>query len=277
MRVFVSIDMEGLAGVLDRRQVWRGQDDFAEARRLMAEEANAVAGGCFDAGAEAVVVNDSHGDMCNLRPSDLDPRVELQIGSGKVPHGMVFAATDCDVAMFVGYHASVGTPGGILEHSYSSSTVTGIRVNGADVGECELNALLLAEQGVPVVLVSGDDKVCAQAAAALPQVRTVTVKQGLGFRAGRSLSPARACELLRTAASEVVAAALSSAPVASAPVGPYDLELDVVNTAMAEQAALMPRSERRGPRTVAYRADTVDEVYRARGIMTALASSAIGL
>lgn len=275
MRVYISIDMEGVAGVLDRRQVWRGQDDYAEARSLMAGEANALAEGSFEAGATEVVVNDAHGDMCNLRPSDLHPRVELQIGSGKGPHAMIHRAEGSDVAIFAGYHAAAGTAGAVLEHSYSSTTVAAIRLCGDQVGELELNALVLGSWGVPVALVTGDDLVCTQAEQFLPGVRTVVVKQGFGYRAGRSLSPDAARDRLRAAAAEVVGGALPAVP--APPDAPLSLEVDFLTTAMAEAAALVPGTSRPGPRTVAWTGSTVDEVARMRGVLIALASTALGL
>jgi D-amino peptidase len=276
MRVFVSIDLEGVAGVADRRQVARGTDDFEHARGLMAGEANAVARGAFAAGADTVVVNDSHGDLCNLRPGDLDERVLLQIGSGKTPNGMVFRAdTGFDAALFVGYHARAGTAGGVLEHSYSSATISGIRVNGADWGETELNAAVVGSFGIPVVLVAGDDLVCAQAAAVLPEVRTVAVKDGLGFRAARSLSPALARARLEEAARECLSATALPAPFR--PPGPFRLEIDFLTTAMAEAASLVPGSQRVGARTVGVDAATVDELSRYRGVFTVLAGTAVGI
>lgn len=274
MRVFVSVDLEGVAGIADRRQVLRGTDDYALARTLMAGEANAVAGAAFDAGAETVVVNDAHGDLCNLRPDEMDERVELQIGSGKSPHAMMFRVdAGFDVALFVGYHARAGTAGGVLEHSYSSATVAALRVDGCEWGETELNAALAGSCGVPVALVSGDDVLCEQIATVLPGVRTVAVKTGLGYRAARSLSPAAARAALAAATRECLAGA-RPAPFRPAP--PFRLELDFLTTAMAEAAALVPGTSRIAARTVAIDAPSVDALGRYRAVLTALAAGASG-
>lgn len=271
LRVFVSIDMEGIAGISDRRQVQRGTDDFAEARALMAGEANAAVAGAFAAGATEVVVNDSHGDLTNLTPSDLDPRALLQTGSGKGRHEMVFdAGSGFDAALFVGYHSEAGRESGVLAHTHSSTCIYDLRVNGECWGELELNAALIASWGIPLVFVSGDDTVCATAAKRFPGINVAPVKVGLGNRAARSLSPARARELIQT---EVEAALCvpASPPV---PVdGPFELSVRFVNAAMADNASILPGCRRTDGRTVAIEAQTVDEVGRYQSVLTALASS----
>jgi D-amino peptidase len=273
MRVFVSIDLEGIAGVSDRRQVNRGTDDYEAARSLMAGEANAVVGAAFDAGAEEVVVNDAHGDMCNLRPEDVDDRALLQIGSGKAPHGMVFRiGTGFDAAIFVGYHARVGTGGGVLEHSYSGATVAAIRVNGDDWGETELNAAVAGHYAVPVALVTGDDVLCEQVPRLLPDTRTVPVKDALGFRAARSLSPAAAQAELAAATRGVLTAPL---PAPFTPPAPFRLEVDFLTVPMAEYAALVPGAERSGPRSVAITAPNAIDLARYNSVFIALASNAL--
>lgn len=273
MRVFISIDMEGVAGISDRRQVNRGTDDYPEARRLMAGEANVVAAAAFDAGATTVVVNDAHGDMCNLQPSDVDPRAQLQIGSGKGPNAMVYRVEDgYDAAVFVGYHAPAGTADAVLEHTYSSATLSAVRVNGEDWGETEFNAAVLGALGIPVVLVSGDDKTCAIAAARLPGVRTVEVKTGLRNRASRSLSPQEAHRLLRAATAEALTAGQARPFM---PEGPFALEFDFLTTAMTESAALVPVATRTAARTVSLTAEDIEAATRWRAVITTMAASAL--
>lgn len=272
MRVFVSIDMEGVAGVSDRRHVDRGSDDFAVHRTLMAGEANAVVAGAAAAGATRILVNDSHGDMANLLPTDLDPRAELVTGSVK-PSGMLAAHQEADVALFVGYHARAGTAAAVLDHSYSSTCVYEIRLNGEPVGEAELNAGVLGSAGIPVALVSGDQTACAQIGAVLPGIRQVVVKQALGHRGAVHLHPERARELLRSATEEVLRGPL---PVPYRPRGPYTVEMDFYLTSMADLAQSVPGSRRTGPRTLAFTSDDLGELARARNALVGLASLAVG-
>lgn len=274
MRVYVSVDMEGVAGVVDPKQLTRSGDDYAMARALMAGEANAAVAGAFDAGATAVVVNDAHGDMRNLLPEDLDPRSELVSGSLKLPYGMVQGSDGgFDVALFVGYHAAAGTASSALDHSYAGRVVHDLRVNGESWGELSFNALLVGAFGVPVGMVTGDEQFCAQAAEALPGVEVVVVKRAFGRLASQGLHPAQARALIQAAARDVVGRASDLRPFVVPP--PYRLELDTFTTAMADVCELVPGSDRLGPRTVGYRVDTPIDLVRCRMAWTTLAATVL--
>src|SRR5438477_145871 len=151
-----------------------------EVGELATQEANAAVAGSFDAGAEAVVVNDSHGDMYNLLADRMDPRAELLIGSPKPLSMMQGFSGEFDVCLFVGYHAMAGTQAAVLDHTYSGRLLYEVRLNGEPASETTLNAAFAGTFEVPVGLVTGDDKACEQATKALPWVRTVAVKEALG-------------------------------------------------------------------------------------------------
>jgi D-amino peptidase len=258
--VFISVDMEGIAGITTFRQTVRGTDDYAWAREIMTEEANAAIAGAFDASATKVVVSDSHGDMANLLPHTIDQRADLVQGTPKVPYSMMTGIEDgFTCAAFVGYHAGAGTSGAIMAHTYTGS-ITDLRVNGESWNETHLNAALAGTFGVPVGFVSGDRACCDQAKERLPWVKTVAVKEGFGDRVGRSQSPTKA----RAAIRGIMRDAVKNADRLEvwAPPGPYTLELDVVNTAVADLCALSPGTERTGPRTVAFATDDFRMLYR---------------
>jgi D-amino peptidase len=259
-KVFVSIDMEGIAGVAHLRQVTRGSDDFPAARKLMTEEANAAVAGSFDGGATDVVVNDSHGDMENLLPEEMDPRAELIIGSPKVLSMMQGFEASFDVALFVGYHAAAGTQAAVLDHTYSGRLMYEVRLNGEPVTEAELNAAFAGTYGVPIGLITGDDKACAQAAKRLPGIRTVVVKEGFGRNVAKSLHPTVAREAIRKGAAEAVTARGELTSYRPAP--PFVLEADVATTSCADLCALAPGVERTGPRTVRFQSDDFRETFR---------------
>jgi D-amino peptidase len=258
--VFISIDMEGVAGVTTLRQTFRGTDDYAWARELMTEEANAAIAGAFDAGIDRIVVSDSHGDMGNLLPHKLDQRAELVQGTPKVPFSMMSGIESGFLcALFLGYHAGAGTQGAILDHTYTGFFVD-VRVNGESWNETHLNAALAGTFGVPVALVVGDRACCEQAAARLEGVRTLSVKEGLGATSGRSQSPDLARTLIRAAAQEAIRQAGDLRPFQPRP--PYTLEVDVVNTRIADVASLQLRTERPAPRTLRLETDDVRELYQ---------------
>jgi D-amino peptidase len=241
-KVYVSIDMEGVAGIATPDQVLPGRLHYLEGRHLMTAEANAVARGCFDAGSAEVLINDSHGPMDNLIGEDLDERVEYLVGTPK-RYAMVDQLDGSfDAVMFIGYHADGSSVDGVLAHCYSGSAFAEVRLNGASASELELNALVAGMHGVPVVLVSGDSQTCELASRCLPGVGTVAVKTGLGFRAARSVAPAAARKLLRQAAKD----ALGALPNRWVPVVPDRLTLEVTlrGPGAAEYAQVVPGTQR---------------------------------
>jgi D-amino peptidase len=275
LSVFVSVDMEGVAGITTLRQCTRGTDDYAWGRQLMTAEASAAVAGAADAGARRIVVSDSHADMGNLLPHELDPRADLIQGTPKLPWSMLAGidatAEPFSAAVFVGYHAGAGTEAAVLDHTYTGA-FTDVRVNGDAWNETHLNAALAGSFGVPVAFVSGDKACCEQAKERLPWVRTIAVKEGFGNRTGRSQSPSRAQAGIRGLVRESIKAVeQGDAAEVWSPDGPFALEVDTVNTNVADAIALAPGSERCAPRTVRFDADDVPTIYRALLTWLALA------
>lgn len=255
MRVYISVDMEGVAGVVHGDQTRRGSPEFAGACELMTREADAAVQGAFEAGATEVLVNDSHGDMRNLVLDLLDPRVQILSGALK-PYSMAEGLQDerFDVALFVGYHGGAGTRDAILDHTYRGNVVHGIRVGGRALNEAGLNALVAGSANTPVGLVTGDASTCAQCREVLGEVETVAVKWAMGRTAARSLHPVAARAQIRSAAARVVAEPGRFRPF-TVPL-PTVLEVDLVTTAIADAVAIVPGVHRTGARTVV--ADAVD-------------------
>src|SRR5437016_2038026 len=123
MRVYISVDMEGIAGVVHESQTDPTTPAFAAEygrfRRLMTAEANAAVEGALAAGATRVLVNDSHWFMRNLLAEELHQAAELVSGDPK-PRSMVKDSdSGFDAALFIGYHARAGTRNAILDHTYA--------------------------------------------------------------------------------------------------------------------------------------------------------------
>lgn len=245
MRVHISVDMEGVAGVATLDQTIRGGSGYPRAQALMTGEANAAIRGAFAGGATEVVVSDSHGTMDNLLHADLDARATLVFGSPR-PSCMVHGLTrDDDLAVFVGYHAAAGAEG-VLAHTFSAS-FTQVRVNGLSVSEADVNGLYAASLGVPVGVLTGDDRICAEVDNAFPGVVTVPVKTAEGWSAAHTLSPSVACEVI-----EATVAGAVADPRARPLLVPETLELEVdfAVPQMAEHALSVPGSVRVGGLTV---------------------------
>jgi D-amino peptidase len=272
MRVYISVDMEGVAGVVHEDQTNpvdpRHAGEYNRYRRLMTNEANAAIAGARQAGGTTILVNDSHWLMRNLIVEELDPAAELMSGGPKRLSMVEGIEGGFDAAFFVGYHAMAGTRNAVIDHTYTSR-VYQARVNGKPVGELALNAAMAGAHGVPIALVSGDQALAAEARALLGGgVESVVVKEAVGRFAARSVAPAVACERIRSAA----AAALrrTHKPFTFEP--PIVLEVDFIESQMADMAELVPSSTRSGGRTVAYTGEVYPEVFRAWRAMYNLAS-----
>jgi D-amino peptidase len=201
--VFISVDMEGLAGVVAGADVSAAGADYGHFRTIMAAETNAAVEGAFRAGATDVLVRDSHGDKRNLRPGDVDPRARLLRGQGTGPKNMMEGIDSTfDAVVFIGYHAKAGTPDAILEHT-STGNVVDVSINGVSLPEGGYNALTAGLYGVPVVFVAGDRAVVEQLRGLLGPIGAVAVKEALGD-AALGLSPQRAQEEIRRGVEQAV-------------------------------------------------------------------------
>ena len=265
MRVYLSVDMEGIAGVSHPEPTGRDDTEYPAAVELMVGEANAAIAGAFDAGAREVLVNDSHGAMHNLRPADIDRRARLLQGqkawsmvAGAAP---VDGGPSFDVALFVGYHARAGHPTGTIAHTYTSAP-TQTRLNGRPTGEYGFNALILGAWGIPVGLVAGDDALAAEVAEWLPWAERVVVKDGVGSSAATSHHPEVARELVRAGARQAVErAGAGELQILEVP-PPVVIEVDFHRPVQADFAALVPNAERIGDRTVRHVGPDAVTAYR---------------
>ncbi|MGC0416388.1 M55 family metallopeptidase [Embleya sp. AB8] len=268
MDVYISIDMEGVAGVATLDQIWRGGSGYPRAQLLMTGEANAAIEGAFAAGADNVLINDSHGTMDNLIAEDLDPRARMILGSPKaqcMAHGL---NRQHAVALFVGYHAAAGKPG-VLSHTFSGN-FTSVRLNDKSVTEAEVNALMAAQHGVPIGLVTGDNQVCAVARDVFPGVRIAEVKSAEGWAAADTMHPSRARDLIREQAALAVTDAGTLRPLPM----PDELILEVgfQLPLAAEFAAAVPGAERLDLLTVRCAAPDPDGVMNLINVWYTVAS-----
>jgi D-amino peptidase len=271
MRVYISADIEGVAGVVAPAQGQAGHPEYERARVLMTEEVNAVVEGLVGAGAREVVVNDSHGPMTNLLPERLHPAADLILGKPK-PMNMACGLTDdFDLMCLVGHHSMAGK-GGVLAHTTNGFAFREVRVNGEPCGEPAIYGTYAGELGVPVGLISGDDRTRDENAARFPQTEFVVVKQAFGQRAARQVSVARARAMLKEAGARAVREAGGKAPVPWP--GPLRVEFAMANAALADQMAVLPPAERVDAVTVGFDCATMAEVI---GWMTALSAMSFAL
>jgi D-amino peptidase len=203
LKVFISVDMEGLAGVVTSSDVSASGPDYGYFRTIMAAETNAAIDGAFRAGATEVVVRDSHGAKQNLLPGDVDPRARLLRGQSTGPKNMMEGIdATFGAVVFIAYHAKAGTPRAILEHT-SNGNVIDFSINGVSLPEGGYNALVAGLYDVPVVFVSGDRAVVEQIRGLVGPVEAVAVKDEIAD-ASLGLSPKQAQEEIRAGVERAV-------------------------------------------------------------------------
>lgn len=261
MKVYISSDMEGTAGVVVWEQVLASAD-FERFRRLMTQEINAAVEGALAAGAESVVVNDSHGPMTNIVIEDLHPEAELISGVNKTLLQVEGIGDGFDALFFTGYHQREGGGDGVLNHTLLGNTIYEIRVNGDPVDEAALNAGVAGIYGVPVALVSGDHAVCADAVQRFPGVITAPTKQAIDRYAARSLSCHKAQTLIRERAQVAVEAVRSGMVKPYVFETPVAIEVDFKTTSSAHMTSLIPGVSRVSPRTIVITGDTYLTAFR---------------
>ena len=266
-KVFISVDMEGIWGVVHGDQVSSASPEYTAARRWMVEDVNAVIAGLLEAGAGEIVVNDSHGSMRNIVADALNPKASLITGSPKPLSMMQGIDATFDAVIFVGYHARAGTAPAILDHTISSSTIRSIKVNGQELPELGLNAAIAGYYKVPVIMLSGDTTTCEQAKSVLGQgLVTAAVKEATGRTAARLFPLEQARARLREAAREALGKRASIQPFRIA--APYTVEVDFHNSAQAELPLLLPGVKRTGARSVSVTGtDYIETVKLVRAVI----------
>lgn len=259
LRVFISVDMEGIGGVGTSKMTNSGGGkDYDTARRLMTAEVNTVVDAIFSSGPARILVNDSHGDMQNVLHTELDPRVEYIQGNIK-PLGMVQGLTaEHDLAIFLGYHARAGTEDGFLAHTGSGS-VKGLWINDVEVGEGGLNAFYAGALGVPVALAAGD-AVFAEQFQALTGSRVVTTKTAIGAQVARLLHPDVVRERLAAATRTVLSDPDATEPLAIR--GPVRVRARFATTTRADILQAIPGMRRVDGTTVEIETEDMDAAYR---------------
>ncbi|MFI6070736.1 M55 family metallopeptidase [Actinoplanes sp. NPDC051343] len=265
MKVYVSTDMEGTAGIVDWAQCVGDGPEAAAGRELLLAEVNAAIDGALAGGATEIVVNDSHSVMRNLAPERLHGRAAYISGSHKPLYMMEGLDPSFDAIFFVSYHGSMGGDPAVLSHTYNPRAVAEVRLNGQVVGESGVNALVAAHHGVPIVLVTGDQTACEETVAVVPRVETAVVKKSITRFAAESLHPEVARDLIRAAATRAVELADRPAPDIAVP---STLEVTWRTADMAEMATWIRGVERVAPRVT--RAGDTDRLRLFRTFITSV-------
>ena len=253
MKVFVTVDMEGIAGLV----TWdASQTELV--KRLMTEEVNAAARGAFAAGAKEVFSGESHASMRNLLPELLDPRVSFLSGQPKPMNHVGGVDASFNLAIFLGYHAKAGTLHGVMSHTYNSP-IFSLSINGIEVGEIGADAALCGFHGVPVGLVAGDRAVCEEARALLGGVRTVAVKEGVSRSAAKCVPLAKARQMVEQAAADAVRHASDFKPFVIK--GPVTTQVVFTDPSYADTLEHLHFVKRTDGRTIRFETENVLQAF----------------
>ncbi|HPH96379.1 MAG TPA: M55 family metallopeptidase [Anaerolineaceae bacterium] len=274
MKLLIACDMEGISGVANWDHVTPGHAEYERFRRIMTADVNAAIAGAAEAGATEIVITDGHWNSSNILIEQLDQRARLNCSSPS-PLSMVQGVDEgVDAAFFVGYHARAGTPQAILDHTWSSARVANLWLNGRLTGETGLNAAMCGFYNVPVLMVTGDQAVCAEARDFLgDKIETVQVKKTCARYASEVLSPAVTQPAIQAGARKAAAAFLAGkGPAVFKLPEPVEVIVEFFFTDMADRAVLMPGSERLDGRRVRFEARNMREAYQAFRTLVTLAN-----
>lgn len=274
LKIVVDVDLEGISGIDDPSQIWDDQKEFEKSRSLVTKEVNAVIRGLRAGGATEIRVVDDHmsggPNPTNIIPEKLEKSVKLYQGPdfwgrlGEAIDGTLAAA------VLLGYHAMADDKDGFLTHTIHPFNIVRIKINGKTVGETALTALKLAEHGIPVIMVTGDQALVREASELLPGIETVRVKTSLNRRTTICLPPAEVKELIEKTAKRAISKIDQLEPLDIR--SPYEVEISFPTKEHAEIAVIIPRAKRSAETAISYIAKNFDEAEEFINTAIALAT-----
>jgi D-amino peptidase len=262
VKLLIAVDMEGISGVVSWDQVTPDSTEWQRFRRIMTNEVNAAIQGAMLEGVDEVIVTDGHWRGDNIVIENLDQRARLNCG-GPSQFAMVQAVDQgVDFAFFIGYHARMGSKHAILDHTWSSTIVANIWLNGNLVGETGLNAALCAHFNVPVILLTGDQAVTLEARELIPGIEIVEVKKANSRFSADCLHPAITHNMILEAAKDAVKKyKAGNTPLPLKFETPILVEIEFRSSDMADKVEIMPGIIRIDGRKIRFSCETMPDAY----------------
>jgi D-amino peptidase len=274
VKAFISVDMEGMPYVVIPGHLNLKGALYEEARKTATRITLTVAEELHKNGFDTVVVADSHGPMVNLHVEDLPEYVEIIRGFPR-PLSMVANVEDCDVALFLGYHAKFGTAKSTFDHTYNGSSINRLEINGTEASEFLLNAYAAGEHNVPVILVAGEAQLLKDDVKKYaPWAKTVPLKHSLSRVSARSPSMIRIEKELRTAVKRAVVTFKGKKVKPLATQKPVKINVTFLTSLFADVAELLPNAKRTDGLKIEYMAKSVTEAYKTFELLILAAAGA---
>jgi D-amino peptidase len=277
MRVLVSYDLEGVAGIVDWDQCRPGSAAYSTGCALLAGELTALVEGLRAGGATEILLNDSHGSMHNLDPAQLPLGTVSIAGRQKPLYMMEGVDRGVSGVVFLGYHGAISGRPAVLSHTYNPATITRVTLNGEEVGESGINALAACAEGAPVILLTGDDVAVDQAAWVIPTAERLAVKRSITRFAAESLHPMEARTRIRAAAERAMARLRGAAapPIELPPIElPAVLDVELATADLVELATWVKGVEKAADRTVRLAGSDLGRLHRSFVALVAMVRAA---
>ena len=272
LKVYISVDMEGIAGVVTGDQLGPAGFEYGRFREFMTREALAAVQAAREAGATEILVSDSHGNGENLLIEQFPPEVRIIRSWPRRLSMMAGIDETFDAVLFIGYHASTDNVWGVRAHTFSSATLTHVALNGTAVSEGAWAAAIAGHFGVPVVFVAGDDAAVAEVKALVGPLESVETKRSLGFHSANTLTPQAACDQIAQKVKTALVRLKDFKPYRMTT--PVTLDISFKQYLQTEVAAYLPMVERTGPHSIRVR---LRDMVEASSFMTFLTTYEPGL
>jgi len=264
MKVFISADIEGTAGIAHWDEAEREHGDYAQFRALMTGEVVAACEGARAAGATEVLVKDAHDSGRNLIVDELPSYVRIMRGWSGHPDAMMFGLdSSFDAVLYTGYHAKAGSEANPLAHT-TIRALSRMLLNGEVASELTMNALAAGRHGVRSAFIAGDAEICRDAQAMIPGIATFATLEGHG-RAALSVSPRHARDAIREGVEHALRNGAGGLPSST---GPFEVVLEFTNPTDAYRASWYPGARVHGPRAVSFASADLFEIQRALRFLT---------
>ena len=260
MKIYISVDIEGVCGTTTWNEVTRGNAEYLEFQQQMTREVIAACEGAFKAGATEIVIKDAHDTACNIIADNLPENTSLIRGWSRHPYMMMQELdSSFDAALMPGYHSLAGGGGNPLAHTMSSSRISTLDINNMPASEFLINYYTAMLEKVPVLFISGDREICDHAAEIAPGISTVSVKTGVGASTV-NIHPESALRMIKSAVFEVLSGSLSG-HLEDLPEW-FNITVDYINNQDAYKASFYPGAELISPRRVGFKSDNYLDVLR---------------